>query len=257
MKVQVLISTINPNPKSLIEKMNLQTDAIIVCQCDTNKYEEVIYKDKKIQIYYFNERGVALSRNTGLQRATAEIILFADDDECFVDNYEQLILEQFEKYSKYDMLLFNITYKNKKLFSDKEKIIRKYNCLKYGTICVAVKREKVFARNIHFCLPFGPGSTYGSGEDSIFIYDCLNSKMKAHSVSKSIAILEESESTWFNGYNEKYYFDKGALFKKLHKSLADIFCIIYIVRHRKEKTKLSIYERFMLMHKGVLEYKKY
>lgn len=45
MTVQVLVSTINPNPKELIEKMNIQTDAIIVCQCKkmvTKKYQKTI-----------------------------------------------------------------------------------------------------------------------------------------------------------------------------------------------------------------------
>lgn len=40
MTVQVLVSTINPNPKELIEKMNIQTDADYCLTCKKNGYEE-------------------------------------------------------------------------------------------------------------------------------------------------------------------------------------------------------------------------
>lgn len=255
MKVQVLVSTINPNPKELIKKMNIQTDAIIVCQGNNNNYEEVNIDNKLIKIYYFNEKGVGLSRNNCLQRSNAEIILFADDDEILIDDYEKMIIEKFEKYPKFDMLFFNIESKDELLYKPVNKRIRKYNSLKYGTISIAVKREKVFANNIHFSLMFGPGARYGSGEDSIFIYDCLQAGLKAHSVSDNIATLVDSESTWFDGYNEKYYFDKGALFKKLHKSFALFFCLVYLVRHRYEKTDLDFISRLKLMYNGLNDYK--
>ena len=183
MTVQVLVSTINPNPKELIEKMNIQTDAIIVCQCKKNGYEEISKNNRIIKIFYFNEKGVGLSRNNCLQRSYADIILFADDDETLVDNYEKIILDGFNKYFKSDMLLFNLKDNGKLLYKPINKKIRKYNSQKYGTVSIAVKREKVFAHNIHFSLMFGPGAIYGSGEDSIFIYDCLNAKFKIHSVS--------------------------------------------------------------------------
>lgn len=256
MKVQVLISTVNPNPKGLIEKMNIQTDAIIVCQCKKNGYEEVIKNDRIIRIFSFDENGVGLSRNNCLQRSTADIILFADDDEILIDNYEQKIIDAFNKYSRYDMLLFNIKNKNGLTYKPVNKRIRKYNSQKYGTITIAVKREKVFANNIHFSLMFGPGATYGSGEDSIFIRDCLNAKIKIHSVSDYIATLVDSESTWFNGYNEKYYFDKGALLKKMHKASAILFCFIYLFRHRKIETNLSFKSRYKAMINGMKDYSK-
>lgn len=255
MNVQVLVSTINPNPKELIEKMNIQTDAIIVCQCKKNGYEEISKNNRIIKIFYFNEKGVGLSRNNCLQRSYADIILFADDDETLVDNYEKIILDGFNKYFKSDMLLFNLKDNGKLLYKPINKKIRKYNSQKYGTVSIAVKREKVFAHNIHFSLMFGPGAIYGSGEDSIFIYDCLNAKFKIHSVSDFIATLDDSESTWFNGYNEKYYFDKGALFRKLHKSFALFFCLIYLIRHRYEKTDLNFTLRLKIMYNGIADYK--
>ncbi len=39
MSLQVLVAAMNENPHELAEKMNLQTDAIIVNQCDRFEFE--------------------------------------------------------------------------------------------------------------------------------------------------------------------------------------------------------------------------
>lgn len=254
MSIEVLISTINANPKSLIKKMNLQTDAIIICQNNKFGYEEVNYKTKTIKIYYFNEKGVALSRDAALQRSTKDIILFADDDEEFIDGYEQIIKKEFAKNLNIDMFLFNLYKDTKPVFNNKEKRIHKFNCLKYGTVSIAAKRKKIVANNIHFCQLFGPGSIYGSGEDSIFIYDSLNKGLKLKSSEKCIATLLTSDSTWFDGYNEKYYFDKGALFRKLHGKNSSLFNLLYVLRHKKQGETLSLRQKLHIMENGKKEY---
>ena len=49
MRVQVLVSTMHQTDHSLLEKMNIQTDAIIVNQCDENKIEEFKYNGHTIK----------------------------------------------------------------------------------------------------------------------------------------------------------------------------------------------------------------
>ena len=41
MKLQVLVSCMHQQDYSLLEKMNIQTDAIIINQCDINKFENI------------------------------------------------------------------------------------------------------------------------------------------------------------------------------------------------------------------------
>ena len=40
MKLQILVSSLNQEVKSLAEKMNLQADTILINQCNENRYEE-------------------------------------------------------------------------------------------------------------------------------------------------------------------------------------------------------------------------
>lgn len=76
MTLQVLVVTMHQTDHSLLEKMNIQSDAIVVNQCSRNEVEWFMYNGHQILWMSLNERGIGLSRNTALMRATADIILF-------------------------------------------------------------------------------------------------------------------------------------------------------------------------------------
>lgn len=254
MKVEVLVSTVNCDPRELIKKMNIQTDAIIINQCDKNEYEEIMIKDYMIKVYSFNERGVGLSRNTALMRASGDIVLFADDDEVLEDNYSNKIILEFELNKKNDFIIFSVGSfggERKAQIINKSKKIHFYNCLRYGAVRFAVRREFLIKNNITFSLLFGGGAKYGSGEDSIFMYDCLKNKAKIITSPVKIADVDFSESSWFKGYNQKYYFDKGALFYHLNHKFPYFLSVMYILKHRNEKCEFSNYEKFKMMKSGI------
>ena len=88
MKIEVLVSTMNQQDTALIEKMKLETDAVIINQTDKHEFKEITLNENKIRFYSFNERGVGLSRNSALMRSDADICILADDDinSVFVNN---------------------------------------------------------------------------------------------------------------------------------------------------------------------------
>lgn len=257
MKVEVLVSTVNSNPIELIQKMKIDSDAIIINQCDHVEYEEIKHNNNIIKIYSFDERGIGLSRNNALMRATGDIILFADDDEVLVNNYKEKIINEFKKNKKSDMIVFNIkgNSNNRKIAKIlKSKKVHKYNCLRYGAVRFAVKLNSLRKKNISFSLLFGGGAKYGSGEDSIFIYDCLSKGIKIFSSTEVIASVNFENSTWFNGYNEKYYFDKGALFANLNCNLRLVYLLIVILKnHRNDKKNKLIWK----LKKSIDGFKKF
>ena len=254
MRLEVLVSAVNKDVDKLIKDMKIDSDAIIINQCDKNDYKEIKVNNHLVKVYYFNERGVGLSRNNALMRATGDIVLFADDDEILEDNYEEKIISEFEKNSKADMIVFDIV-SNKNINRGsassikKNKKIHKYNCLKYGAVRFAVKLEKIRKNNINYSLLFGGGCKYGSGEDSIFIYECVKKELRVYTSSVVICEVDFSNSTWFKGYNEKYYFDKGALFYQLHGRYAFLFSIIYLIRHKNETTNLTNNQKINILIK--------
>ena len=99
MKVQLLISAVKKDPKELVRKMNVETDAILINQCDTHDYEKFLIQDingtdREVKAYSFCERGVGLSRNNALLRADKEISLFSDDDIIYEKGYEDKIIRK-------------------------------------------------------------------------------------------------------------------------------------------------------------------
>ena len=95
MKIEVLASVMNKSNHDILKQMNLKTDAIIINQSNCFNYEEIMYNNNNIRFISFNEKGVGLSRNNALMRSNADIVVFADEDETFVDDYEKIIKYEF------------------------------------------------------------------------------------------------------------------------------------------------------------------
>ncbi|MGP4105992.1 glycosyltransferase family A protein [Virgibacillus sp. L01] len=257
MKLQVLVSTMHQTDHNLLEKINIKSDAIVINQCDRNEVEEFNHNGNDIKFMSLAERGVGISRNSALMRATADICLFADDDVTYVDNYPKLILEAFQQQPDADMIVFNVPSTNHdrpfKRIKQKGRV-RWFNSLKYGTIRMAIKTESIKKENIYFSLLFGGGAKYGSGEDSLFIFDAIKSGLKVYADPAVIGKVSQEESTWFKGYTDKYFFDKGALYACLSKSWSKLLALQFVIRHkemfRNEKHWLDAYK---LMVKGMKE----
>jgi len=258
MNLEVLVSTMHQNDHNILEKMNIQSDAIIINQCNRDEIEKFTYKGNSIKFLSFSERGVGLSRNTALMRATADICLFADEDVTFVDNYKDLIINAFKERPECDMMIFNVPSKNNNRPTyniTKVSKVRWYNCLRYGAVRIAVKTEILKKKNIYFSLLFGGGAKYSAGEDSLFIADCIKKKMKVYTNPIVIGYVSQEDSTWFKGFTDKFFIDKGIFFAALSQRLARIFCLRYAIKHRRLfKNGKSWVEAYKLMIKGVNEY---
>lgn len=248
MKLQVLVSAMNASPQQLIRSMNLQTDAVIINQCDKNAVRIIRHNGHEIKFISMAERGVGKSRNAALKESTADIVLFADDDVTYSDNYGSEVVSEFEQHPEADMIIFNITSLNPKRPSPMNKTwhcIRWYNGLRYPAYRLAVRRNVLMQKNITFSLLFGGGAKYMSGEDSLFIHQCRKAGMRIYASSKTIGTVAHKESTWFKGYTKQYFYDRGALYKALYPYTYAFFLFILLVRKYKV---FSLRRRFIQMY---------
>jgi len=230
MKLQMLVSGMKLNKEEIADKMNLQADAIIINQCDENSYDEFNYNGHLIKFYSFAEKGVGLSRNNALLRASEDIILFSDEDIVYDDGYAELIIKAFNDRPDADMLLFNVEVieERRTYYINEEHRIHRWNCGRYPTYSFACKREVLHKKNITFNLLFGGGAKYSNGEDSLFIQECLKKGLKIYALPIKIGKEVPRPSTWFNGYNDKFYFDRGVLYKALYGPLAKVMAFRFL-----------------------------
>ncbi len=256
MTMQLLVAAMNTEPLKLAEEMQIDSDAIIVNQTDYYAYEEVEYKGHVLKCFSMAERGVGLSRTHALLRADHTISVFADEDIVYEEGYKEKILEAFEKYPDADMLLFNVqampgreTYHIQNFGR-----VHTYNCGRYPTYSVAVRTEAVHKRNITFSLLFGGGAKYSNGEDSLFIQECIRKGMKAYKVPVKIGAERERESTWFKGYNRKFFYDRGVLYHYLYGGLKKVMALRFLLKHRNQMfEEISMKGAWKIMCEGMKE----
>ncbi len=259
MKLEVLVATMHQIDHKLIKKMNIKTDAIITNQCERFGFEEINVNNKKIKYFSFNEQGVGLNRNNALMRAQGDICLVADDDMRYEDDYEEIVLKAFKQNPQADVIIFNLferevkRYKIQKTFN-----VNRFNYTKFGAARIAFKRESIHKNGIFFNLSFGGGAKYSAGEDTLFLHDCLQKKLKIIACPEYIATLEDDRpSTWFNGYTEKLLTDTGASYSLLFKMTFRLRCLYFCIkRYKNYKTEFTFFEALQLLHQGAREFKK-
>lgn len=257
MNIEVLVSTMNQKTVdlSLAEKMNIKSKTIIINQTDEFGYSS----EQRVEMCSYPERGVGKSRNSALLRSSGDVCLMADDDMVYVDNYEEIVKKAYEKYKDADFIVFNVRvhYPDRTV----ERVsqpgrVRFFNSLKYGTVTFSFYRNAIIRENVFFSLLFGGGAKFSSGEDTLFLWTCLKKGLKVYAEETVIADVYNYESSWFKGYNEKFYKDKGALFKALEPRWHLLLNLQLAVRKRKEYgSEKSILEILKIMNTGAKEYK--
>lgn len=236
MRVQVLVAAMHQTDRSLPEKMNIRSDAIVANQCDRNEVEEYIYNGHRIRYLSFSERGVGLNRNNALMRADGDICLFADDDMRYCDDYVQTVTRAFQEIPDADVIVFNLIEKERtRKVIPKAGRVRFWNFLRYGTARVAVRNASVRKNGIYFNQCFGGGTEHSHGEDNLFLAACLEKGLKIYAYPAYIAELtEERVSSWNNGYDEKYLRDQGVLYRTMSRRFWKLWCLQDALRrHRR------------------------
>lgn len=255
MSLQVIVATMHQTDYSLLDKMNIQSDAIICNQCDRTEFSEFEYKGHQIKWLSFTDRGVGLNRNNGLMRATADIVLFADDDEVFADGYAKTVEDHYRATPDADMVIFNIDRNRNGVITPiikKEGKAATKDVTRYGTVCVSAKREKLHFHNITFHLQFGGGAKYSCGEDTLFLQECCRKKLKIYITKKTLGFVYKGDSSWFNGYTDKFFYDKGVLYYCINQRLAVPFALYHCIKHKTLYCDYGWIKAFLQMRKGIL-----
>lgn len=256
MGIQMLVSAVNKDVRTIAEQMNIETDAIVINQCKSFGYEEYKHRGHIIRCYSLRERGVGLSRNNALMRAEEELCMFADEDIVYEAGYAARVKEVFEQHKGVDVVLFNVKVSpaRRTYWNAGEKRVRWYNYGRYPAYSMAARTASLHRANVNFSLLFGGGARYSNGEDSLFLRDCL--KAGLHLMASPVVIGEEKEreSTWFHGYNDKFFKDRGVLYHFLYGKMAYLFSLRFLLAHRGEMCReIGWREAYRLMKDGIKE----
>lgn len=256
MTFQLLVSALGADISTLPKTMNISSDAVIVNQCDEDREETLNNKERTLKILYKNERGVGRSRNAAMLAATSDICLFSDEDIVYDSDYEEKVLEGFRKYPDASVLLFNVDVDERRrtYFNEDVHRIKWNNYGRYPAYAIAIRRKAVIDNDIRYSELFGGGAKYSNGEDSLFLHDCLKKGLIIYSQTAVLGKETYRESTWFKGYTDKFFFDRGVLYHFLYGGMAPIFGLRFLIKNRETMLKdISLGRAYALLLQGIKE----
>lgn len=259
MMLQVLVATMHQDDFSIADKMNICCDCVIANQAD---YEAIAVRensDYHQKMITTKTRGVGLNRNIALLASTADIVLFADDDVVYYDDMPKQVIKAFEDFPKADVIVFGMDMlKEGKIFEKRrceKKRVYPWNSMRFGTYRIAARKKAITNNNITFNQCFGGGCKFSAGEDTLFLKECFDKGLKVYSYDYVLGTCNKDTSTWFNGYNEKYFYDKGVLLRHLFPKTAYIMALYFGVLFKRE-TRIKVLERLSLIYSGIYHGKK-
>lgn len=220
MKLKVLVTTMNQTDFSLVEKMNIQSDAVIGNQADRFDIHEKVVNGFQIRMVTTPFRGLSRNRNTAMEFADdSDLIMFMDDDFEFLDGYETKVIREFENHPEADFIKFNLYDLPGHRFSNPpaDAFVRasragkkSFNSMCGGTIRTSARIRK----DLFFAEDFGSGVKKDFGEDTIFIQNLFNRGLRVYKSTEYVAAMLPSESTWNNTFDEHRFLYMGSMYRK-------------------------------------------
>ena len=231
-KLEVLVTTMYQSDFSKFYQMNLQTNAVIANQTDKNEYVEANINGHRVKMVSTNSRGLSRNRNIAIVHAeqSSELFVFSDDDLIFNDGYEQLILNEFEKFPEAEAIKFNLhdisdTRKiSMRRIQKFEKATRK-NMSSSGVCGLVVRQDVMKKYSLFFHENFGTGTENYCGEDTIFLMELIEKKVQVYRSPVDIAGIDQTESTWFHGHDEQFFMTVGKVLGSIYPRLSYILII--------------------------------
>lgn len=266
MSVTVLISCMHQKDASIIQRSCVQTDAVVVNQC--NEESETVFffvndagRECKVKIINSKERGLSRSRNMAILNAWGDYCIFADDDEVLEEDYEKTIQSAFDRLPEADIVAFNYRDQNSRLknnnyktpITDEKKAKRNHS---YSSVALAFRRSRIIENEVLFDTRIGAGSgIISAGEESVWQAMARKKGLRIYQCPDYITTVSQASSTWFNGYDEQYFYDLGANLTARYGLIKYVYQFYYPYRLRKE-TELSVWKQIYYINAGMKGFRK-
>lgn len=267
LKIEFLISTVNRTNldflKSIFANLDLDDiDVLVINQCDKKYIDKAkqLKSTKRIKIISVQERGLSKSRNLALSNATGDICLIADDDIVYNPNIFERIKSDYQNNS-FDIITYSSEIGNQLLQKNFENsLIKPHNyCSLFSIMSIQItfQRKSIIEKGMSFDTRFGIGSgQYLSGEENIFVKDCMDSGLSAGKSGFEINKHPEELNTSILTY--KVLKSKGPLFKRMFNQWAAFFilCAFFIYKSPSIVKNTNFFNSFYASFIELIKYQK-
>lgn len=250
MTLQLLISTMHQVDFTLLDKMRVASDAVVINQCDRESRETIEYNGHSVLWINTTERGLSKSRNMAIRNANADICMIADDDMEYRDGYVDTVISAFSRIDA-DIIGFQVCGIEQKFkdYSPEEQRINYLKSLRMASVEIAFKRASFIEKNIRFDELIGAGTEFMIGEENAMLFQSLQKGLKIFYTPKVISDLHMVSSTWRCGINERYFMGKGAAFTAMRTPFTMLLIWQWAIRKRSFH-KHKVFTAVAYMKKG-------
>lgn len=264
-KVQVLVTTMHETNLDKFVSMNIQSDVVFANQKDSFSYTKEVINGHTAEMITTPTRGVSKNRNIAIAfSGDTEYIVFSDDDLRFLDGYEEIVINEFENHKEAEAIKFNLDCVSERKLSIKPtKVFKKANFKNYtacGMCGFAIKKDVLIKANLGFNEYFGPGSKVLCGEDTIFLHEVLEKKVKFYFSPKIIAQINLSSSSWHKGYDDREFGKQrfmaaGATLAAIYPHLSRLLAVRSAYKFSKRNVGTFTFKEILDCYmKGISEY---
>ena len=249
---EILCVTMHQRDFSKIQQMNIHSDVFFANQADRTEFEELEFEGHKARMLTTDTRGVGVNRNMCLQYAMGTICILADDDVTYCDNMEEKVLSEFTNHPDADVIVFQFSSDDSSRNTPQYTKTRKWPKIArtpWGAIRLAFRLEAVRRANAWFTTLFGGGCLFPSGEDTMWIKALRKSGLTFYVSKETIGEVSYETSTWFTGYDERYYFGQGALYQALRPKTFFVW-MFYSVWRTRGHGELTTREKMNWIRRG-------
>lgn len=256
-RFEILCVTMHQKDFSKIQQMNIHCDVVFANQADRTEFAELEFEGHKARMITTDTRGVGINRNLTLMYAQGDICLLADDDVTYHDNVEETVLSEFAAHPDADVMIFHLATNSgrEEIGYPKTKKCRGFFRMPWGAFRIAFRRRSAQKANLWFSTLFGGGCIFPCGEDSLWLTEARRKGLTFYVSKETIGTVSHEESTWFTGFDEKYYFGQGALYQAMRPKSFFVWLCYSVWRTRKHK-ELSVAEKIKWIKLGRAGYKK-
>ncbi len=219
--LEIVLATMNRNSLDFLIPMFPFSDfsnfsILIVNQTQENNL--LISEFPSVRVINSFEKGLSKSRNLGLKNAQGKVLLIADDDVVFKNDFDSIIIDTYNKFPSATGICFYAEKPDGTLFKSslsktKEKIsqLELFNIL---SIEMTFNSEMLVKLGLQFDENFGLGSRFKMGEEAIFLSD-VKSKNQLLIIEPQVVVVHSPLSTDDTISFEERYYIQGAFFKRV------------------------------------------
>ena len=204
MKLEILMSCMNQQDDTLVRCSHITGHAVVINQCGQVDYRAYPTETGVARMWSTDQRGLTKSRNMAIAALPqADVVIFR------MVNYPCGL-------------------------GDRVRRLKFPQTMHVASWQIAFRRERLLKSGVCFDELLGAGTGNGAEEELKFMLDCQRAGLKIYYAPVEIASVAQTESTWFTGFDETFFYNRGATTRYiLGVPMAAAYGLYYVAKKRE------------------------